>query len=54
MIRGGSWNDHPQNARSAYRNDNQPTNRNNDLGFRLLLPPWPPSPSPLSKQDPWT
>ncbi|MEO1699963.1 MAG: SUMF1/EgtB/PvdO family nonheme iron enzyme [Planctomycetota bacterium] len=35
VIRGGSWNDHPQNVRAAYRNANHPGNRNDDLGFRL-------------------
>ena len=35
VIRGGSWNNDPQNARSAYRNRNTPENRNNNLGFRL-------------------
>ena len=35
VIRGGSWNNDPQNARSAYRNRNKPENRNNNLGFRV-------------------
>ena len=35
MIRGGSWNNDPQNARVANRNNNGPTNRNHNLGFRL-------------------
>jgi hypothetical protein len=35
VIRGGSWNNDPQNARSAYRNRNSPENRNNNLGFRV-------------------
>lgn len=34
MIRGGSWNNNAQNARCAYRNANEPGNRNNNLGFR--------------------
>ena len=34
VIRGGSWNNNAQNARSAYRNRNEPDNRNNNLGFR--------------------
>lgn len=38
MIRGGSWNNDPQNARSAYRNNRHPTNRNDNQGFRLLRP----------------
>ncbi|HBB55438.1 MAG TPA: hypothetical protein DCZ49_04550, partial [Hyphomonadaceae bacterium] len=35
VNRGGSWNNNPQNLRSANRNRNTPTNRNNNLGFRL-------------------
>ena len=34
VIRGGSWNNDAQNVRAAYRNHNEPSNRNNDLGFR--------------------
>jgi len=41
VIRGGSWNNDPDNARAAYRNDNHPTNRNDNLGFRLVLAPRP-------------
>jgi formylglycine-generating enzyme required for sulfatase activity len=33
-LRGGSWNNKPRNCRSAIRNDNQPENRNNKIGFR--------------------
>ena len=36
VARGGSWNDDPANARSAARNDNNPDNRNDNLGFRVL------------------
>ena len=36
VNRGGSWNNNPQNLRSANRNNNSPDNRNNNLGFRLL------------------
>jgi Sulfatase-modifying factor enzyme 1 len=36
VIRGGSWINNARNARSAYRNWNDPGNRNNNLGFRLL------------------
>lgn len=39
MIRGGSWNSHAQNVRAAYRNGNEPGNRNNNLGFRLVRAP---------------
>ncbi|WP_337958542.1 SUMF1/EgtB/PvdO family nonheme iron enzyme [Candidatus Accumulibacter vicinus] len=35
MVRGGSWNNDSENARAAYRNRNEPGNRNNNLGFRL-------------------
>jgi hypothetical protein len=36
VKRGGSWNNNGQNLRSAYRNNNNPSNRNNNLGFRLV------------------
>ncbi|MEI7842866.1 MAG: RNA-directed DNA polymerase [Gallionellaceae bacterium] len=32
-LRGGSWNNKPQNVRAANRNNNEPTNRNNNNGF---------------------
>jgi formylglycine-generating enzyme required for sulfatase activity len=35
VVRGGSWNNQPVNARSAYRNTNEPDNRNNNIGFRV-------------------
>jgi len=35
VIRGGSWNNDPQNCRSANRNNNAPGNRNNNIGLRL-------------------
>ena len=35
MIRGGSWNNKPENLRSANRNRNNTDNRNNNIGFRL-------------------
>ena len=41
MNRGGSWNNNPQNLRSANRNRNTPTNRNNNLGFRVASTPHP-------------
>ncbi|NUM78293.1 SUMF1/EgtB/PvdO family nonheme iron enzyme, partial [candidate division KSB1 bacterium] len=34
VLRGGSWNNNPHNVRCAYRNYNEPTNRNNNIGFR--------------------
>ncbi|MEO0339413.1 MAG: SUMF1/EgtB/PvdO family nonheme iron enzyme [Bacteroidota bacterium] len=37
MNRGGSWNNTPRNCRAANRNNNGPTNRNNNLGFRVAL-----------------
>jgi len=36
VKRGGSWNNKPQNLRASNRNNNTPSNRNNNLGFRLL------------------
>jgi formylglycine-generating enzyme required for sulfatase activity len=39
VIRGGSWNNNARNCRSANRNNNDPTNRNNNLGFRVALAP---------------
>lgn len=36
-LRGGSWNNPAQNARAAYRNDNHRTDRNDNIGFRLVL-----------------
>ena len=34
VIRGGSWNNNPANLRVANRNNNDPSNRNNNVGFR--------------------
>jgi formylglycine-generating enzyme required for sulfatase activity len=39
VTRGGSWDKNARYARSAYRNINTPGNRDNNLGFRLVLPP---------------
>lgn len=36
-MRGGTWNNESRNARSAYRNERQRDNRNDNLGFRLAL-----------------
>ena len=33
---GGSWNNNPNNCRSAYRNNNSRENRNNNIGFRVV------------------
>jgi len=35
VIRGGSWNNNPRNLRATNRNRNNPSNRNNKLGFRV-------------------
>ncbi len=35
VIRGGSWNNSAENCRSSYRNRNEPSNRNDNLGFRV-------------------
>jgi len=35
-LRGGGWNNNRDNARCAYRNNNHPNNRNNNIGFRLV------------------
>src|SRR5262249_24834519 len=35
-LRGGSWNNNRDNARAAYRNNNHPGNRNNNIGFRVV------------------
>jgi formylglycine-generating enzyme required for sulfatase activity len=34
VIRGGSWANEARNVRAAYRNGNDPANRNDSLGFR--------------------
>jgi hypothetical protein len=37
IKRGGSWNNNPNNCRSAYRNNNNPDFRNNNnVGFRVV------------------
>ncbi|NEP20236.1 MAG: SUMF1/EgtB/PvdO family nonheme iron enzyme [Leptolyngbya sp. SIO4C1] len=36
MLRGGSWNNNPDNCRSANRNRNARDNRNNNVGFRVV------------------
>jgi hypothetical protein len=35
VNRGGTWNNPARNCRSANRNNNEPGNRNNNLGFRV-------------------
>ncbi|MCW8798180.1 MAG: SUMF1/EgtB/PvdO family nonheme iron enzyme [Prosthecochloris sp.] len=39
VLRGGSWNNNAQNCRSAYRNNDNPGNRSNNVGFRLVFVP---------------
>ena len=36
MARGGSFNNNTRNLRAAYRNNNRPDERNNNIGFRCL------------------
>ncbi|MBK7897499.1 MAG: SUMF1/EgtB/PvdO family nonheme iron enzyme [Anaerolineaceae bacterium] len=35
-LRGGAWNNNQRNARVADRNNNNPDNANNNIGFRLV------------------
>jgi len=35
VVRGGSWNDEPRDARAAYRNNSAPDYRFSNIGFRL-------------------
>jgi formylglycine-generating enzyme required for sulfatase activity/uncharacterized caspase-like protein len=37
LLRGGSWVYYPANCRSAYRNNNTPGLRNNNVGFRVCV-----------------
>ena len=34
VIQVGSWNNNARNVRAAYGNHNEPSNRNNNMGFR--------------------
>ena len=34
-LRGGSWDDDPQDVRAAYRSYDEPADRSNNNGFRL-------------------
>jgi formylglycine-generating enzyme required for sulfatase activity len=47
LLRGGSWNNNANNCRSANRNHNAASNRNNNVGFRLLAV----APSTPSRQN---
>jgi len=40
VLRGGGWNNNWNNVRAANRNNN-PTNRNNNIGFRCAVSPGP-------------
>jgi len=35
VLRGGSWNNNAENCRVSYRNNYEPGNCNNNIGFRL-------------------
>ncbi|MGK7954358.1 MAG: SUMF1/EgtB/PvdO family nonheme iron enzyme [Crocosphaera sp.] len=37
--RGGSWNNQPNNCRCANRNNNNPRDNNNNVGFRVVCAP---------------
>ncbi|MCL2845826.1 MAG: hypothetical protein FWE23_10340 [Chitinivibrionia bacterium] len=37
-MRGGSWNNNAENCRVANRNNNNPENRWNNNGFRVVFP----------------
>lgn len=39
VYRGGSWDDDGEDCRSAHRSDEEPTDSDNELGFRLILVP---------------
>jgi len=36
VVRGGSWINNSRNCRCAYRNRNNPGNRNDNIGFRVV------------------
>ena len=39
VFRGGSWYDYGWDCRSAFRNDNYPSDRYYSIGFRVVLAP---------------
>ncbi|MCP4416684.1 MAG: SUMF1/EgtB/PvdO family nonheme iron enzyme [Chloroflexi bacterium] len=39
VLRGGSWNNKQSFVRAANRNNNNPDNTNNNIGFRCVVPP---------------
>lgn len=38
VVRGGSWDDDPEDCRSASRDEESPRERDSDRGFRFILP----------------
>ena len=36
VLRGGAWNNNPRNCRSTYRNNDDPDERNDNIGFRVV------------------
>jgi hypothetical protein len=36
LLRGGSWDDYPENCRSAYRNHHYLGLNNDNIGFRVV------------------
>jgi hypothetical protein len=50
VNRGGSWNNSAANARVANRNNDDPANRNNNLGFRLASTRQAPPPAPSARR----
>jgi formylglycine-generating enzyme required for sulfatase activity len=52
VLRGGSWNNNDNNLRVSNRNNNDPTNTNNNVGFRcvsMLLNQWIPACDAIAK-----
>ena len=37
VLRGGAFNNNARSVRCAYRNRNNPNNRNNNIGFRVVV-----------------
>ncbi|NUO81987.1 SUMF1/EgtB/PvdO family nonheme iron enzyme [candidate division KSB1 bacterium] len=40
VLRGGAWNNQPNNLSCARRNRNEPNNRNNNIGLRCAKTPY--------------
>jgi hypothetical protein len=49
VICGGSWNNNARNCRVPNRNNDTPDNRNNNIGFRSVLPPAQPRKAGLTR-----